>query len=106
MRNQLSGLWNDDQGALIAAEYLFVVTILVLGVIIGLSNLRSAINTELTELANAILALSQGYTIGGSTECCGGVDGSQAIDTPGFINGSNCGAPAQPSLIDVQACSN
>lgn len=100
--SKLSRMWNDDQGAFIATEYLFVVTILVIGIIVGLTNLRSALNAELTELGNAILALSQGYTISGETGAGASVDGSQAIDTPGSLPGSSLTPPAIPSVIDVQ----
>jgi Flp pilus assembly pilin Flp len=97
----LRQLWRDDEGALIATEYLFVATILVIGLVVGLTNLRTAINAELTELANAILALSQGYSVNGSASAGGSVDGSMAIDTPGFISGPTSTPPAFPSIIDV-----
>lgn len=99
--NKLWRMWQDDQGALIATEYLFVVTILVIGIIVGLANLRAAVNAELTELGNAILALSQGYSIQGEIGAGASLDGSAAIDTPGFIDGSNFTPPAIPSVIDV-----
>ncbi|MFO0928825.1 MAG: hypothetical protein U0736_17695 [Gemmataceae bacterium] len=41
----LTRWWHDDHGGVIATEYLFVVTILVIGVIVGLTNLRSAART-------------------------------------------------------------
>jgi len=105
MKSMLKRLWSDDQGALIAMEFLFVATILVIGIIVGLSSVKNAVNAELTELANAILALSQGYTISGQTGCCASTDGSAAIDTPGLITGPTCVAPAIPSVIDVTPCS-
>lgn len=94
-------MWRNDDGAVIATEYLFVVTILVIGLVVGLTGLRSAINAELTELGNAILALSQGYTINGSTSDGGSVDGSQTFDTPGLLTPPTSTPPAIPSLIDV-----
>jgi Flp pilus assembly pilin Flp len=97
---KLRRLWQDDHGAVLATEYLFVVTILVIGLVVGLANLRSAITAELTELGNAILALSQGYTINGTTGAGGSVDGSQAIDTPGMLPNNQQTPPAIPSLID------
>ncbi len=99
MRKLILSLWRDDQGAIIAIEYLFVATILVLGIIVGLTNLRTAINVELTELGNAILALSQGYTVSGAAGAS--TDGSAAIDTPGSLGGSTLVPPSAPSLIDV-----
>ena len=101
MKNLLATLWNDDRGALIAMEYLFVATILVIGIVIGLVNVREAINVELTELGNAILALSQGYTVSGSSGSGGSVDGSAAIDFPGTLTGPVSTPPAIPSVIDV-----
>src|SRR5262245_16058135 len=94
-------LWCDDTGALIAAEYIFVATILVIGTIVGLSNVREAINTELTEVANALLALSQGFAISGQSGVAGQTDGSQAIDTPGLLQDPVLTPPAIPSVIDA-----
>jgi Flp pilus assembly pilin Flp len=101
MRNMMRKLWSDDQGALIATEYLFVGTILVIGVVVGLANLRDAVNAELTELGNAILALSQGYTISGVSGSASITDGSAASDTPGTLTGPVFTAPSTPSVIDV-----
>lgn len=101
MKTLAAKLWIDDDGALIAAEYLFVVTILVIGTIIGLSAVREAINTELTEVANALLALSQGFTISGQSGAGASFDGSQAFDTPGYITDPVSTSPAIPSSIDA-----
>lgn len=104
MSKLLQKLWKDDAGAIIAAEYLFVATILVIGIIVGLASVRDAVNSELAELANAYLALSQGYIISGQSGCCSQTDGSQAIDTPGLVPDPLCVPPAIPSLIDVIPC--
>lgn len=104
LQNVIERLWNDDNGALIAMEFIFVATILVIGLVVGLTTLRGAINTELAELGNAILALSQGYIISGVSGCCSSVDGSQAIDTPGEVTDPTCVEPAIPSIIDVLSC--
>jgi Flp pilus assembly pilin Flp len=94
-------LWSDDQGALIATEYLFIGTILVIGIVVGLTNLRDAVNAELTELGNAILALSQGFTISGASAAASSTDGSAATDTPGTLIGPTYTAPSNPVVIDV-----
>jgi Flp pilus assembly pilin Flp len=102
MRKQMMRkLWNDDQGALIATEYLFVATILVIGMVVGLTNVRDAVNAELTELGNAILALSQGFTISGISGSSASTDGSQAADTPGTLTPPTPVAPSMPTVIDV-----
>ncbi len=97
-------LWNDEAGV-IAVEYLFLVTIVGLGLVVGFSTLEGAINVEYTELSNAILALSQGYTVSTQSGCKGTKQGSAATDTAGRaafaisdatatnINQAYCGNP-------------
>jgi Flp pilus assembly pilin Flp len=101
MAHLMRKLWRDDGGALISSEFLFVATILVIGVIIGLTNVRAALNAELTELGNAFLALSQGFAISGQSGSAANVDGSQAIDTPGSLTGPVMTPPTSISVIDV-----
>ena len=100
----LKKLWSDDAGAIIAAEYLFIATILVIGIIVGLASVRDAVNTALAELANAYLALSQGYILSGQAGCCSATDGSQAIDTPAHVPDPTCTVPFAPSNIDNVPC--
>src|SRR5262249_46664862 len=78
----LRRLWDDDQGFLEAVEFLFFVTILIVGIILGLVNLRQAINAQFTTLANAILALNLGFTVSGVSGCCAVVSGSEALVVP------------------------
>lgn len=57
----LRKLFNDECGAVISAELVLVLTILVIGVIVGLSEVAVAVNTELNDISNAIGALDQSY---------------------------------------------
>jgi Flp pilus assembly pilin Flp len=100
MRKMMQRLWQDDQGALIAAEYLFVATILVIGTVVGLAGLREAINTELTELGNAILSISQGFTVSGMSGDSGSFDGFGTFDTPALLTDPTQ-TPPFPSFIDA-----
>ena len=104
MRKLFAQLWSDDCGALIATEFLFVATILVIGIVVGLTNVRNAVNVELSELANAYLALSQGYTVSGQSGCCSSTDGSAAVDTPSLVTQPTCTPPSNVSIIDLVPC--
>jgi Flp pilus assembly pilin Flp len=75
-------LWNDEAGT-IAVEYLFLTTIVGLGLVIGFSNLEGAINSEYTELSTAILALSQGYSVSAQSGCKATKQGETVTDTAG-----------------------
>jgi len=100
MKNIVNKLWRDDQGALLASEYLVVGTIVGIGVVVGLTGVRNAVNEELTELGNAYLSISQGFGYSGQSVCCAYVDGSQACDTPGLLAPPVFTAPAHPSQVD------
>lgn len=68
MRKMFSKMWNDDAG-IVALEYLLVASILGMALVVGLSTVSVAINAELTELANAILAIDQGYSVVSQSTC-------------------------------------
>lgn len=57
----LKNLLRDECGAVISAELVLVLTILVIGVIVGLSEVAVAVNTELNDISNAIGALDQSF---------------------------------------------
>jgi Flp pilus assembly pilin Flp len=61
MRQLMSRLWKDDCGAMLAVEWVFVATILVIGSITGLVAVRQAIIQELEEFAEAVLSLSTSW---------------------------------------------
>lgn len=57
----LMKLYRDENGVIISAELCLVLTIVVIGVIVGLSEVAKAVNTELNDISNAIGALNQSY---------------------------------------------
>ena len=54
---------NDESGVIISAELVLVLTIAVLAMIVGLSEVAVAVNTELNDISNAIGALNQSFVI-------------------------------------------
>ena len=81
MRRLMFRLWQDDCGALIATEWVFVATILIIGLVVGLKAVESAVEGELVDLANAIGSLNQSFSFGGSSGCCASVAGSAFSNT-------------------------
>lgn len=61
----LHRLWNDETGVIISAELVLVLTIGVLAMIVGLSEIAVAINTELNDVSNAIGAMNQSFAYTG-----------------------------------------
>jgi len=61
----LKSLWNDEAGVIISAELVLVLTIAVLAMVVGLSEVAVSINTELNDISNAFGALNQSYSYTG-----------------------------------------
>jgi Flp pilus assembly pilin Flp len=101
MRNLMSRLWADDCGALIATEWVFVATILVLGIITGLVAVRQAVISELTEFANAVMALNQSYSFAGQSNCLASTSGSAATDSANLISEGSVAAPAASNVTQT-----
>lgn len=81
MRRNLQALWSDERGFIVSIELILIVTIGVLGLIVGLSCLTSAVVAEYQDLGWAVRSLNQGYYFGGFRGCKSFVPGSS------FVNG-------------------
>ncbi len=81
----MKNLWNDECGVIISAELALVLTIAVLAMVVGLSEVAVAVNTELNDISNAIGALNQSYFYTGftanGTKPKSGTSGSRFDDT-------------------------
>src|SRR5688572_10399657 len=62
MSKAISHLWREDDGVL-SFEWTLLVTLLVLGIVGGLSAARDAVIDELGDVAQAMLALDHSMTI-------------------------------------------
>lgn len=58
-------LLKDEAGFIISAELVLVATILVIGLIVGLSEVQHAVVSELNDVADAIGELNQSYSFSG-----------------------------------------
>lgn len=69
-------LWRDDAGFIVSAELVIVATLLVIGLIVGLSEVQHAVVAELNDVGDAIGSLNQGYRFSGFSKRNGGKHGS------------------------------
>ena len=61
----LTRILNDETGFIISSELVLVSTMLVIGLIVGLSEVQHAVNSELNDVADAIGSLNQSYCFSG-----------------------------------------
>lgn len=58
-------LLHDEAGFIVSAELVLVATILVIGMIVGLSEVANGINQELEDVASAFASVNQSYCFSG-----------------------------------------
>lgn len=83
MKSVASKLWNDDAGFVVSIELILITTIAVIGLIAGLTAVRDAVVSELSDVAGAVQDLNQSYSfnaITGHSATNVGSDFNDALD--------------------------
>ena len=94
-------LWRDEAGFVVSTELVLIATIVVIGLIAGLTTVRDAVVTELADVADAISEVDQSYSYGGISAHCARtagttfLDGSDFCEVPGAQNDQNPQGGAQ-----------
>lgn len=91
----------DESGFIISAELVLVATILVIGLVVGLSELQHAINSELNDVGEAIGELNQSYSFSGFSVrkkygCESFVAGSHFTDNVDECDQNECAIACAP----------
>ena len=82
MLNLLKALRQDENGVILSTEIVIIGSLLVIGMITGLTCLQKSVNGELQDVANAIGSLDQTYSFSGHRksgfggQCCAYTAGS------------------------------
>lgn len=80
----MKALWTqftrDEAGFVVSAELILVSTIAVLGLIVGLTEVSTAVNTELDDVASAFGSMNQSYCYNGLSGCKASTAGSAYHD--------------------------
>jgi len=90
VKSLLYRAWQEDEGVL-TFEWILLITVLVIGIVGGLSAVRDAVISELGDLSHAITLLDQSYTILNPmevrvhTDQIDGASDSQFIDAPEYV---------------------
>jgi Flp pilus assembly pilin Flp len=79
-------LYHDDQGFIVSIELILLATVVVLGILTGISAVRDAVISELSDVAGAIQDLHQGYRINGVLGHSASTAGSDFVDFTDFCD--------------------
>lgn len=80
MINVATLLLKDEAGFVVSAELVLIATITVIGLVVGLTEVASAVNQELEDVGAAIGSLNQSYYYSGFSGCKGRAFGSSFKD--------------------------
>lgn len=81
----LRRVWTDDAGFVISAELVLVGSLLVIGLIVGLTSVRNQVVQELADVGQAVGSISQSYAYPGIMKpCMAWTDGSFYLDKVDF----------------------
>ena len=99
MKKMLLRLWKDEGGFIVTVELILIATILVIGLIAGLTTLRDAVVAELGDTAQAFGAINQSWSASGIDDgqnsgsgAMSFVDNADGFDTTDSSGGSLQGA--------------
>lgn len=100
----LRKLYQDEAGFVISSELVLIATLLVIGLLLGMTSLRNQVVQELTDVGQAIGMVSQGYEYVGTAKVgVAQTDGSGWDDLTDFCQpgtGADVGS-AEPGGISV-----
>lgn len=76
----LRQLWRDDDGSVIATEYMMLASVVALGGVTGMASLRDATVSESQETAQSIRTINQSYRNTGAKTTGASTTGAQVTD--------------------------
>ena len=103
MRLVLRKLWDDDCGASLALERVFLATLLILGIVTGLVAVRQAVISEMTEFANALMAYNDSFSFSGTSNCLTQQNGGVAFSGPEAIQDASVAA-SDNEVLEQSIC--
>jgi Flp pilus assembly pilin Flp len=95
---KLTRMWREEDGVL-SFEWTLLLTLLVIGIVSGVAGARDAIIDELGDVAQAMLALDQSYTIEFPLEVAVHAPNSSSASDSSFTDAlfySDCDRTASP----------
>src|SRR5262245_45405381 len=95
----MASLWKDEAGFIVSAELVLLATIVVIGMIVGLSSVRDATITALSDVGGSLSNLAQSFRLGGTAGPGSNSMGSAFVDAVDFGDTSATGGANSRCLV-------
>ena len=82
-------LFNDEAGFVVSAELVLVLTIAVLGMVVGLASVRDSLTSEFNDLSAAFGAVNQTYHLRTVSKAAGTTKGHGLVSGFGYADNSD-----------------
>ena len=100
-------LWNDEAGLVLSAELVFMSSIVVIGMIVGLSAARDGVTSELSDVGSAISEYNQSYLVNGITGHGASIAGTHHADSTDYCDvADDTAATDEGCIVRVVATGN
>lgn len=105
----MTQLYQDENGFIVSAELILVATILVIGLIVGLSEVQHSVTSELNDVADAVGSVNQSYyysgfaaykTFGNGFGIKSVSTGSAFVDFGDECDNNQCSLSCQPPVSE------
>lgn len=96
MSLSLRALWSDEAGFIVSSELVLIATMVVIGLIVGLSEVQHSVVAELNDVADAVGSVNQSFQYAGlssrkSNGCIkGSISGSHFVDQADDCDNNQC----------------
>ena len=100
----LSRLWADEAGFIVSSELVLVATVMVIGMLVGMTTVRDQVVQELGDVADAISEIDQSYSFGsitGHTSSTAGMVFNDTEDDCDVDGNDNSGAGNSAQCINI-----
>ena len=95
-------LWKDEAGFVVSTELILVATLVVIGMVVGLSTVRDSVTNELADTAGAIDDINQSYSTEGIQGHSAAVSGFDFADNTDYCdNDDDVSADAADQCVSV-----
>jgi Flp pilus assembly pilin Flp len=104
VRNTFLTFWCDEDGAIVSSEIMLIMTILVIGMIVGLKSVRDSVVSELADVAQAFANIDQSFSFSSVIGHAAFTGGGFFRDLLDFCDDGYMWCPVQHSkCVDVAA---
>ncbi len=105
----LSRLWADEAGFVVSSELVLIATVMVVGLLAGMTTVRDQVVQELGDVADMVSEIDQSYSYSSITAHTSSTAGSHFNDTRDNCDNDaelNSGDTEEPQCIDIHVAAD